>query len=150
MKYTSEIIVNVPLNEFASKMDNADNMKHWQRNLVGYEFIEGEPGRVGGKMRLTFKDKKREFSLVETIVKNDLPHEFHATYEADGVHNIQKNYFTSIDENSTKWISESEFLSSKLMLKIMMTLMPGMFKKTSMQYMKDFKAFAESGTSVAE
>ena len=150
MKYTCEIIVNVPLEEFVSKMDNADNMKHWQRNLLGYEFLEGEPGQVGSTMKMSFKDKKREFSLVETIIKNDFPNEFQASYDADGMHNIQKNYFTAIDDNSTKWVSEAEFQSSKLMFKIMMTLMPGMFKKTSKQYMEDFKAFAETGVSVAD
>ena len=47
MKYTSEIIVELPLDKFMEKMDNSENMKHWQEGLVGYEQLVGNPGEVG-------------------------------------------------------------------------------------------------------
>jgi len=86
--------------------------------------------------------------MIETILKRNFPHEFHATYDAKGVHNIQKNYFKAVNENTTKWISESEFEFSGFFMKLMGFLMPGMFKKQSVKYLKDFKAFAEEGTSL--
>ena len=55
MKYTTEIKVNVPLDEFIKKMDNVDNMKHWQRGLVSAEHISGDLGQLGAKMKLNYK-----------------------------------------------------------------------------------------------
>jgi len=149
MKYTSEIIVKVPLSEFVEKMDNADNMKHWQKGLTKYEMIEGTPGEVGAKMKIYYDMGKRKMELTETITKNDFPREFSATYDAPGMHNIQRNLFSETPDGHTKWVSEAEFISGKLMYKIMFFLMPGVFKKQSMVFMKDFKAFAETGASVA-
>ena len=60
MKYTTEIIVNVPLKEFIKKLDNPENMKHWQRGLIDYDHISGTPGEIGSKMRLIYKLGKRE------------------------------------------------------------------------------------------
>ncbi|MEO2058942.1 MAG: SRPBCC family protein, partial [Mesonia sp.] len=46
-------------------------------------------------------------------------------------------------------ISESEFQFSSFAMKVMGFLMPGAFKKQSLKYMKDFKAFVEDGKSVS-
>ncbi len=150
MKYTTEITIDLPRPEFIKKLDDPDNMKHWQRGLTDYKQISGNPGEEGAKMELHYKMGKREMVLVETIIKRNLPYEFHTTYDTKGVHNIQKNYFNDLDDNTTKWISESEFQFSGFMMKVMGFLMPGAFKKQSLKYLQDFKAFAEKGTSVSE
>ena len=150
MKYISEITIHLPLSEFVRKLDNPDNMKHWQKDLISYKQLIGNPGEEGAQMELIYKMGKRELILIETILKRNMPHEFHATYDAKGVHNIQRNYFKAIDENTTKWISESEFQFSGTFMKLMAFFMPGTFKKQSLKYLKDFKAFAEKGTSLSQ
>ena len=98
MKYTTEIIVEVPIETFIKKFDSAENMKHWQRGLVSVEHVSGDPGQLGAKMKLHFKIDKREFELLETITHRNLPHEFHGTYTMKGIHNTQENYFKSTEE----------------------------------------------------
>ena len=149
MKYTSEITVEIPRDEFVRKLDNPENMKHWQKGLKSYKMLSGPPGQEGSKMELHYQMGKRELVLVETIIKNNLPYEFHATYDAKGAHNIQKNFFKDQDGKSTLWISESEFQFSGIFMKLMAFFMPGAFKKQSMEYLKCFKAFAEDNISVS-
>lgn len=146
MKYTAEIIINAPLKEFISKMDDPDNMKHWQRGFESYEYTEGTPGEVGAQMKMYYSKPKME--LLETIVKRELPHEFHATYDSNGVIILNKNYFSETADQKTKWISENEVSADKFFIKAMMFLMPGMFKKNTTRMMQDLKAFVEDGTSV--
>ena len=148
MTYTTKIIVEVPLEAFVKKMDNPENMKHWQRGLISFEHISGTPGEFGAKMKLNFKMGKRHMELIETITKRNLPHEFHASYSTKGVDNIQENYFEETSEGHTKWISKSEFIPLGFMMKLLTVFMKGTFKKQSLQYMKDFKNFAEKGISV--
>lgn len=147
MKYTTEIVVNVPREEFIKKMDNAENMKHWQRGLIGYEQLSATPGEEGSRMSLSYEMGKRKMDMVETIIKKNLPEELHMTYDTKGVHNIQKNFFKD-EGDKTRWISESEFQFSGFGMKLMGFLMPGAFKKQSLKYMQDFKAFAENDESV--
>ena len=149
MNYTTEISVDLPRDEFMEKFDDPENMKHWQKGLNSYKQLSGPPGQEGSKMELHFQMGKRELVMVETIIKNNLPYEFHATYDAKGAHNIQKNFFKDIDGNRTVWVSESEFQFSGLFMKLMALLMPSAFKKQTLQYMSDFKAFAEEGSSVS-
>lgn len=149
MKYTTEVIIELPRNEVIKKLDNIENIKHWQRGLIGVEHISGTPGEFGAKMNLKFKFGRREMTLEETITKRNFPDEFHATYNTKGMHNIQQNYFTETPEGFTKWKSESEFLPTNFMMRVMTFLMPSAFKKQSLKYLTDFKNFAEKGTSVA-
>ena len=149
MKYTTEIIVEVPIETFIKKFDSAENMKHWQRGLVSVEHVSVDPGQLGAKMKLNYKIDKREFTLLETITHRNLPHEFHGTYTMKGIHNTQENYFKSTDEGYTKWTSVSDFMPLNFTMRIMTYLMPKAFKKQSLKYMKDFKNFVEKGVSVS-
>ncbi len=149
MKYTTEIVIDLPRDAFIEKLDNPDNMKHWMRGLLSHEAISGEPGQEGARMNMRFKMGKREMEMVETIIKRNMPEELHTTYDTKGVHNIQKNYFKE-EDGKTRWISESEFQFDGFGMKLMAFLMPGAFKKQSRKYAEDFKNFAEKGISVAE
>lgn len=149
MKYTTEIVVDLPREEFIKKLDNPENMKHWQRGLITYEQLSRNPGQEGARMSLSYKMGKREMDMVETIIKRNLPEEMHTIYDTKGVHNIQKNYFRE-ENGKTRWISESEFQFSGIGMKLMGFLMPGAFKKQSLKYMEDFKNFAEKGISVLD
>ena len=150
MKYVLEINVAIPLDEFAKKMDNADNLKHWQKGFQSYEHISGIPGKIGAKTKFNYMFKNRKMDLIETIIESNFPHSFQATYDTKGMHNIQNNIFKEIDKGQTKWISECEFLPTNFIMRFTTLFMKNSFKKQSLNYMKYFKNFAENGTSVTE
>lgn len=150
MKYSVDIVIEKPREEVIRKLDNTDNMKHWQKGLVSTEHISGIPGKIGAKMKLNFKLGKREFTLTETITKSNFPDEFHGTYSTKGMYSKQVNYFKETPEGHTKWISENEFEPGNFMMRVMLFLMPSAFKKQSKQYLVAFKDFVENDSSVAE
>lgn len=149
MKYTLEIAIQKPIETVSQAFESIENMKHWQKGFVNLEPISGLPGEEGSKCKLVYKMGKREVEMVETIVKNNLPHEFHSTYETKGIYNFQENYFEILDANATKWVSVSEFKFTNFMMKAFSFIVPGSFKKQSFTYMQDFKNFVEKGISVA-
>lgn len=150
MKYQIDIFINKPLAFTIDKLDNLKHLKHWQEGLTHYTMIKGKTGEEGAKTKLEYDFGKRKMTLIETIIKNDLPHQLHASYDTQGVHNIQKNYFSQTDDGKTHWVCESEFKFEGWGMKVMGFLMPNAFKKQSLKYMRAFKAFAEEGTSVSQ
>ncbi|MGB0949759.1 MAG: SRPBCC family protein, partial [Marinirhabdus sp.] len=73
MKYTLKTTIGLPREEVIKKLDNPENMKHWQRGLLHYELLSGAPGEEGTKMLLHYKMGKREIKMTETITKNKFP-----------------------------------------------------------------------------
>lgn len=150
MQYKLEIEIEAPRDKVVNKMEDPANMQHWQRGFQSMEHLSGEPGQEGATSRLVYQVGNRQIEMIETITRRDLPTHFCATYETGGVWNEVRNTFTPTNDGSTLWISEVEFRFSSLMMRIMGWLMPGTFKKQSLQYMQDFKAFVETGKSVKE
>lgn len=143
MKYTITITINLPRTRVIELFDNEENLKEWQPGLVKTEHISGEPGKEGAQMRMWFKMGKREVEMLETIKLNQLPERIDTTYDANGVYNLQENYFIKLDDNTTQWKSVCEFKFSSFAMKVMGWLMPGAFKKQSRKFMDLFKEFAE-------
>jgi hypothetical protein len=110
--------------------------------LQSFKHLSGVQGQPGAKSELKFLMGKKEVEMIETILVRNLPDEFTGTYEAKGVYNLVKNKFVKISDTQTKYISENEFQLTGVM-KIVGSLMPGMFKSQSMKYLTAFKNFAE-------
>lgn len=142
MKYTVETEIDLPLGKVIELFDNPDNLKYWMDGLVNFESISGIPGQAGAKSRLIFRMGNRNIEMTETITARRLPDEFTGTYEANGVYNIVKNRFISIQGNRTRYITENYF-EFKGFMKIIAFIMPGSFKRQSLKYLQDFKHFAE-------
>ena len=147
MKYKLNIKIKSPRNHLVEKLNNPENMKHWQKGFVSMEHISGEKGKTGAVSKLIYKMGKREIEMIETITLADLPDALHLTFDAKNVYNIQENYFEELPNGNTKWISKNEFRFSGFM-KFVGFIMSGGFKKQSYTYMKDFKFFVEEGKSV--
>ncbi len=142
MKYQLEIELDLPRSKVIELFDNPDNMPKWQPGLMSFELLSGTVGEVGAKSRLKYKMGQREIEMIETITERNLPDVFSGTYEAKGVFNTVVNHFEEISPTKTRWIAVNEFQCSGMM-RIMSSLMPGVFKKETFKYMKNFKEFAE-------
>lgn len=143
MKFTVTIEIDLPRSRVIELFDNPENMPYWQKGFISMEHLSGEPGQEGAKSKLHYKMGNREIEMVETITVRNLPYEFSGTYDADGVHNLVKNTFEEINETTTRWTSYNEF-HLKGFMKIMGWIMPGAFKKQSLNFLEDFKSFAEN------
>lgn len=145
MKYTTTIVIHLSRKKVLTLFDSIENMYKWQPELLSFEHLSGDPGQEGAQSKLIYKMGKGEVKMTETITKRSFPHEFSGIYEAKGVWNQQQNFFEEVDSQTTKWVSISEFRCTGFM-KIICLLMPGSFKKQTLQFMMRFKEFAENAT----
>jgi hypothetical protein len=146
MRYQYTIEIDLPISEVSAKFQDLDNLHKWQEGLKEYKHLSGTPGQPGAKMHLRYEFGKRKLEMTETIMANQLPERFDATYDVkgyNGVHNISLNRFASVGLNKTRWTQENEFQLSGFM-KLVGLFFPGMLKKQTWKMMSEFKRFAES------
>ena len=143
MRYSKEIIIELPRDRVIDLFDNPENLSKWQPGLQSFEHLEGESGQTGAKSRLFYEMDGRNVEMIETIIKRDLPSEFSATYEAKGVMNWVYNYFSEEGSDKTRWVMDTEFKFSGMM-RIMGLIMRSSFPKETLKGMNLFKEFAES------
>ncbi len=144
MKFTCIVDIDLPRDKVIEIFDNPDNMKHWQDGFISFKHLSGNPGEVGAKSVVNYENRGKPFELIETILVRDLPHEFTGTYEHTSMTNTMQNLFTETDNGGTRWTAHIEYTKLKgFMLKMMVFLMPSMFKKQVQKWMDQLKAFAE-------
>ena len=145
MKYQLELDLDVSRQKIIELFLDSDNLYKWQPDLVSFEHVSGEPRQLCAISKQVHKMGSKQIEMIETITKNNFPEEFSATYEAGKVWNLIENVFTEVSPNKTHWVLVSEFKCSGVM-KLLVFLFPGMFKKQTFLFMKRFKQFAETGS----
>ena len=93
MQYNVEIVVDLNRDRMIEIFDNSKNLSKWQPTFLGIEHVEGIERTKGAKSTLRYKHRKGEMEMIETILVYNMPDEFSCTYEANGVLNINKNFF---------------------------------------------------------
>lgn len=145
MRYQLEIEITAPRERVLELFLDHNNLKKWQPELVSFERTQGDGRSVGSQSKQIHKMGNKEIEMIETITVYEYPDRFSATYETDGVWNLVETWF--YDEGTkTKWVVESEFKCSGIMMKLMLFLMPGMFKKQTFMFMERFKTFVEEAS----
>ena len=148
MNYELEIEIEKSRDHVAELFGDPANLAFWQPGFQSIEEIGEKEGQL--QSRLLYVNRGRDVVMIETVISDNLPDEFSAQYEADGMVMTVRNYFHEAGPEKTRWVSENEASVSGFMMRLVTILMPGCFKKESWKFMENFKAFAETGADVRE
>ena len=160
MKYTVSIEIARPLKEVAQLLADPAHISKWLRGVVLHEPLSGVHGHVGTTSRVVMEMGQQKFEATETITRREpvdlqsIPKgcvvHFEREIVTEGMWSAARERLTEAGSDTTLWVSENEYRFSGLLMRLVGLLMPGTFRKQSLQHMQDFKAFAEHGTDVRE
>lgn len=160
MKYTVSIEVALEREQVVQLLADPAHLPKWLRGLVLHEPLSGEHGQVGTTSRVVLEMGQRRIECTETITRRE-PADLHGIPKgsvahfdreivADGMWSAARERLTEAGPGTTLWVSENEYRFSGVLMRLVGLLMPGAFRKQSLQHMQDFKAFAEQGKDVRE
>lgn len=148
MKYTITVLIRKPIEDCFRLLQDHESRKHWHLDLTSFEHLCGLPNEVGGQMKLNYTFGKRNLSVIETVTHIENNKTVHYNFDSAGMHNIQENQFKVVDDNSTLWTCNNEFIPTTFSKRLMLLLMPKAIKLQSEKYLYDFKNYIEIGKSV--
>jgi hypothetical protein len=160
MKYIVSIEIAMPREQVAQLLADPAHMPKWLRGLVLHEPLSGVHGQVGTKSRVVFQMGQQKIEGTETITRREpadlrgIPKgsvvHFEREIVVEGMWSVVRDRLTEAGPDTTLWVSENEYRFSGWLMRLVGFLMPGTFRKQSLQHMQDFKAFAEHGRDVRE
>ena len=160
MKYTVSIEIALPREEVALLLADPAHLPQWLRGLVRHEPLSGVHGHVGTRSRVVMQMGAQTFEGTETITRRDptdlraIPQGSVVYFERElvgaGMWSVTRDRLTEASPDTTLWVSENEYRFSGVLMRLVGLLMPGAFRKQSLQHMQDFKAFAEQGKDVRD
>ena len=145
MKFTCSVDINAPIEMVVALFEDPNNLVEWQDGYLGMQLLSGEEGQPGAKTKLKYKVGRRTIDLIETLEVNNLPTEFRGTYEADTMVNTMIVNFIDLGNGYTRYNSYIHYTEIRgFFVKILVTLMPGLFKKQVQKWSNQFRDFVES------
>ena len=143
MKFALELPIQKSRDEVWKAFDNPENTKIWQPSLINIETSSGIQGQPGAISKLTYKEGKREFSLIEKVTYRAEPDRFDVIYENEFADNSVKNTFVIVNDNETLWRMEVEFKFKTLIMKLIGPSMKTNYILRTERDMQRFKEFME-------
>lgn len=138
MKFSQEILIDLPREEVMKKMQDTSGYKYWQRGFISYQNLSGLQGKKDARSRIKYKKGKKEIEMIETIIKNSYPKKFYSSYEARDSFSKHENHFEKVSIDMTRWISDIEIRFSGI-IKIKSLIRPGGFKSSSLHLSRILK-----------
>ncbi|MBQ0788435.1 MAG: SRPBCC family protein [Oceanihabitans sp.] len=141
MKFTCTIDINAPRDKVVSAFLDPNKQQHFQDGFIRKEFLSGKINEVDAKSKLIYK----KLELIETIQLNSLPDAFKGLYEHKHTTNTMHVTFIALNPETTRYISEIDYIKlNGFLIKMMMKLFPGMFRKQVDKWMRQFKIYIEN------
>lgn len=160
MKYTVSIEIALPREKVAQLLADPAHLPKWLRGMVLHEPLHGMHGQVGTESRVVLRTGRQEMECSETITRreptdlHEIPSDTIVHFEreivATGMWSAARERLIEAGPEKTLWESENEYRFEGRLMRLLLPLMRGVFRKQSRQHMLDFKAFAEQGTDVRE
>ena len=143
MRYVLELEINLPRSDVVALLYDPTHLQQWQPNLISVEYISGTVLQVGAKSRRVYMVGRQAEEQIETVLVNDLPHVFSASYESAGLWNRIDHQLVEVSPQVTKWRYASRIRSTGF-VQVKSFLLTGRFREQSETMMQQFKHFAES------
>lgn len=149
MKFTCSITINKPKTEVATLFANPEYLKYYQDGFIRKQHVSGNEGATGAVAKMYYKMGKGEMELTETITANNLPDTFAAQYHHKHTDNTMICTFKALDSANTVCEWKIEYTAFRgIVIYIMKTFMPGIFKKQVQKWLHNFKSFVEQHDSI--
>jgi len=143
MKFSLELPINRSRAQVWNAFDNPENMRKWQPSLISFERVGGTPGQPGAVSKLIFKEKEREFTLLERVTYREEPHRLDGVYENNFADNSVRNTFIEQGNEKTLWRVETEFRFKTLIMRILGPIMKKNFVARTRKDLQRFKEMVE-------
>lgn len=145
MKFTCTVLIDKPREVVVDFFTNVDHMHEYQEGFQQKELLSGTAWEEGAVSKLYYQNGQRKMELTETILRNDLPNEFLASYFHTHTENTMRSIFTPLGSEQTRYDAEVHYTAFKgIVVKIMAFLFPFFFKKQVQKWLTNFKHFLEA------
>ncbi|GAA0421162.1 hypothetical protein Aca07nite_10770 [Actinoplanes capillaceus] len=160
MKYTVSIEIALPREQVAQLLADPAHLPKWLRGLVLHEPVSGTHGQLGTTSRVVMQMGEQRMECTETITRrepadlHEIPSEavvhFDREIVGEGMWSVSRDRLTEAGPQRTLWESENEYRFTGLLMRLVALVVPGAFRKQSLQHMQDFKNFVERGQDVRD
>jgi len=147
ISYSSDIVVDKPIEEAWAVMNDESKLSQWLKGITKIEHVSGEKGKVGAVTRYTFEENGQESVILETL-KATRPNDHVAMdFEMEGVMDMEYQVDFKEKEGKTHIKSSTTTKGSGMLMCSMVSFMEGSMQTQEDENMNNLKKLIEENTT---
>jgi len=141
-KYTTEIVVDKPIEEVFTAFNDIRKSDNWIPEFKSVEVIDEKLGKVGSTYKITLDNNGQEIIMKEKILAFIPNEKVTLNYSVEGM--LKMNDFNFVaQENKTKITQKSTCKSTRYLMSCMFPFFKSKFKVQDQGYLNNFKSYIE-------
>ncbi|MEP3888941.1 MAG: SRPBCC family protein [Hellea sp.] len=142
LNFTIEVDIDKPRDRVVELM-HLDYLSEWMPGFVKMEHMSGRLWEEGSTYDLYFKTGNVAYKVTETFMTWRLPERFACTFEDAHMFQTSANWLEVLPNGRTRWTSTQSVMGKSLSTKLMMKVIPWVFKSYVKKNFTLFKEFVE-------
>jgi carbon monoxide dehydrogenase subunit G len=143
MKFKSEVEIAKSMDELIVLIQDPENTLKWLDGLRSVKHISGELRQAGAISKVVFDSPVGRLHITETVISNELPHEYIMRYEGIGYTSYSNYTFQELSDGLTRFTMLQQ-VELKGALKLAGGLVKGKMSRQLSISAEGFKRFAEN------
>jgi carbon monoxide dehydrogenase subunit G len=143
MKFKSEVEIAKSMDELIVLIQDPENTLKWLDGLRSVKHISGELRQAGAVSKVVFDSPAGRLHITETVMSNELPHEYIIRYEGIGYTSYSNYTFQELSDGLTRFTMLQQ-VELKGALKLAGGLVKGKMSRQLSISAEGFKRFAEN------
>ncbi|MFT6210920.1 MAG: carbon monoxide dehydrogenase subunit G [Bacteroidia bacterium] len=143
MKFKSEVEIAKSMDELIVLIQDPENTLKWLDGLRSVKHISGELRQAGAISKVVFDSPAGRLHITETVISNELPHEYIIRYDGIGYTSYSNYTFQELSDGLTRFTMLQQ-VELKGALKLAGGLVKGKMSRQLSISAEGFKRFAEN------
>jgi carbon monoxide dehydrogenase subunit G len=143
MKFKSEVEIAKSMDELIVLIQDPENTLKWLDGLRSVKHISGELRQAGAISKVVFDSPAGRLHITETVISNELPHEYIIRYDGIGYTSYSNYTFQELSDGLTRFTMLQQ-VELKGALKLAEGLVKGKMSRQLSISAEGFKRFAEN------
>ena len=141
-KYTSEILVEKPLEEVFAVFNDNTKIKNWIPELKSLKPIITTPEIAGSTYEMVVNNQGQEITMTEKVLEYIPNKKVVIFFDAENMLKTD-SYIFSLEDKKTKITMQSSCKSDSYLMSCLFPYFKGTFKEIDQGYLNNFKTFIE-------
>jgi uncharacterized membrane protein len=140
--YTTQVSVNIPVEEVFKTFNNSENIKNWIPEIISFDVVKENIGKTGSIYKIVVENQGQKIAMTEKVMAFVPNEKVTLFFDAENMLKTDDYLFTEKDGITTITLNTS-CQSESYVMACMFPYFKGTFQEQDQTYLNNFKKYIE-------
>lgn len=147
--YVAAVSIDKPIESVFESFNTSENIKEWVPEVVSFEVINNNPGKIGSVYKLVVENQGQEIEMTQKVLSYVVNEKVTLFFNAENMLKTDDYIFTE-NEGVTTITQNVSCRSDSFIMACLFPYFKGTFKEQDQGYLNNFKNYLEETVEIKQ